>query len=337
MIIVRLEGGLGNQMFQYAAARRLAEKRSCILKLDLSWFETQQLRQYKLGCFNICENFAAPQELETIIGNYSITEWLSLKVSRKLGLKQSVADLDTYLEISSGIIFNNTHAGWWIARIKHELGFYRSNLELYQQGKYVREKHHHFDPEILDSPDHVYMDGFWQSPKYFSDVEDLLRQEFTLRNQQSSLCVQIAEHTTNTYSVSLHVRRGDMVNDSKTNQLHGTCNLTYYEYAVKCIAERVRQPHFFIFSADPHWVEENLNLNFPLTLVSCHDSLTDYEEMYLMSCCQHHVTANSTFSWWGAWLNPKANEIVVAPQKFFNAFAYDHDTKDLYPSTWLTL
>jgi len=337
MIIARLEGGLGNQMFQYAAARRLAEKHSCPLKLDLSWFNTQQLRQYKLSCFNIYENFATPQELEAIIGNYSITEWLSLKISRKLGFKQSVADLNTYREVSSGITFNNTHTGWWIARIKHKFGFYRSDLDLHKRGKYIREKHHHFDPDILEASNYIYLDGFWQSPKYFSDVESIVRQEFTLRSHQSSLCAQIVEQITNTFSVSLHVRRGDMANDPQANQLHGTCNLNYYKRAVEHIANHVREPHFFVFSDDPTWVKENLKLNFPSTLVSCHNSLVDNEEMYLMSRCQHHITANSTFSWWGAWLNPSPNKLVVAPQKFFADFACDHDVKDLYPTTWTVL
>jgi hypothetical protein len=336
MIITRLEGGLGNQMFQYAVARQLSKIHSSPLKLDLSWFKTQQLRQYRLKYFNICEDFVTDREVETIIGNYSITKWFLLKIARKLGLKESNLDLDTHRSIS-GIIFNNTYAGWWLARAKHKIGLHSSNLSLYQKGQYIREKYHHFDLNILDAPNHVYLDGFWQSPRYFSGIDESLRQEFAVKHPESDLFNQISEQITHTYSVSLHVRRGDMANDPQTNRLHGTCDLNYYKLAVEYLSIHVSQPHFFIFSDEPEWVKENLNLQFPSTLVSYHGSLTDYEEMHLMSLCQHHIIANSTFSWWGAWLNPKPDKIVIAPQKFFDAFAYDHDTKDLYPSSWIAL
>lgn len=337
MIITRLEGGLGNQMFQYAAARRLAEKHSSSLKLDLSWFKTQQLRQYKLQCFDIIEDFATEDEIEIILGNYSLSRRLFSKINHKLGIKQSSADLETY-QATSGIIFSHTYARWLLARTKYTLGLHRSDSSLYKQGKYIREKHHHFDPAILEAPDDIYMDGFWQSPNYFSDIEETLRQEFRIKLPKSPLFNEIAEQiVNNNYSVSLHVRRGDMANNPETNRLHGVCNLDYYQQAIEYISGHVNQIHFFIFSDEPEWVKENLRLKFSSTLVSCYESLTDYEEMSLMSLCQHHITANSTFSWWGAWLNPNPDKLIIAPQKFFEAFAYDRSVKDLYPRSWVTL
>lgn len=336
MIITRLEGGLGNQMFQYAVARRLSKIHSTPLKLHITWFKTQKLRQYKLQCFNIQEDFATNMEVEIIIGNYSISKWLFLKIARKLGYKESESDLDMH-RVISGIIFNNTYAGWWVARIKNRLGFHRSSLGLYQSGQYVREKYHHFDLNILDAPNHIYLDGFWQSPRYFADIEETLRQEFTIKHPKSCFFDQISRQIAHASSVSLHVRRGDMANDPETNRLHGTCDLNYYQRAVEYMVARVSPLHFFIFSDDPEWVKDNLKLQFSFTLVSRHSSLADHEEMILMSLCQHHITANSTFSWWGAWLNPSPNKIVIAPEKFFDAFAYDHDTMDLYPSNWIIL
>ena len=319
-------------------ARRLAEKHSSSLKIDLSWLEHQQLRKYKLQCFNIREEFATPKEIEAIIGNYSIAKWLTSKTVRKLGLDQSWSDLEMEREIAAIISSHNySLAKWWAARVRHKLGAYHSGKGLNQKGRYVREKHQHFDPDLLNASDYVYLDGFWQSEKYFSDIEEILRQEFTLKLPQSALFDQISEAIASTCPVSLHIRRGDMANNPETNRLHGTCSLDYYDRAVQHIAKHVSQPHFFIFSDDPIWVKEHLNLSFPSTLVSYGSSLHDYEELHLMSRCHHHITANSSFSWWGAWLNPKPDKIVITPKKWFGDFADDHDTKDLIPDNWLRL
>lgn len=338
MIITRLEGGLGNQLFEYAAARWLAEKYSTDLKLDISWFETQKLRQYKLNYFNIQESFATRQEIDTIVGNYSITKWLALKFGRKLRLEQTSADIATQREVTA-IINNHSYSlsSWIVARLKHKAGLHNSQKELYRQGKYFRQKHYHFDEEFLNLSNHVYIQGFWQSEKYFSGIEDILRKEFTLRNPTTSLFEQMAKTITDTNAVSLHVRRGDMANNPETNRLHGACSLDYYRLAVKYISEHVSQPHFFVFSDDPVWVEKNLDLEFPVTLVSVNNQFQDYEELHLISHCHHHITANSSFSWWGAWLNPKLDKIVICPKQWFGDFSYDHDTKDLIPEGWIRL
>ena len=338
MIITRLEGGLGNQMFEYAAARWLSEKHSTEIKFDISWFAMQALRQYKLNCFNVHEQFATRQEIDTIVGNYSITKWLALKIGRKLGLKQAPADLETQREVTA-ILNNHSYNlfSWWFARLKHKVGLHNSEKELYQQGKYFREKHYHFDEDFLNLPDHVYIQGFWQSEKYFSGIEDTLRQEFSLRNPTTELFHQMSQAIASTNAVSLHVRRGDMANNSETNRLHGACSLDYYKSAVECISERVNQPHFFIFSDDPVWVEKNLDLKFPVTLVSGSNQFHDYEELHLISLCQHHITANSSFSWWGAWLNRKLDKIVVCPKQWFGDFSHDHDTKNLITEGWIIL
>jgi len=338
MIIVRLEGGLGNQMFEYAAARWLAEKHSTSLKLDLSWFEIQSLRQYKLQCFNMREDFATHEEIEAIVGNYSIVKWLAGKLASKLGFNQSSADLEYQREVTAIIYSHNfSLTRWWVARMKHGLGLHDSVEGLYQKGRYFRQRNIYFEPEFLSVPNHVYLHGFWQSEKFFSGIEGMLRQEFTLSPPPTALFDQMSAAIAGATAVSLHVRRGDMVNDPETNRLHGICGLDYYKLAVEYIAERVAQPHFFIFSDDPDWVKENLDLKFPATVVSYNKSLQDYEELLLMSQCQHHITANSSFSWWGAWLNPKPDKIVVSPQQWFGAFAYDHDTKDLSPDRWTRL
>jgi hypothetical protein len=133
-------------------------------------------------------------------------------------------------------------------------------------------------------------------------------------------------------AVSLHVRRGDYVSNPDSSRVHGLCGADYHQAAVRRIAEVVPQPHLFVFSDDPQWAAGNLHLDHPATIVTGNDTRRDYEDLHLMSLCKHHIVANSSFSWWGAWLDTNPDKIVIAPERWF---AHEqHDTRDLLPPTW---
>lgn len=283
MIITRLIGGLGNQLFQYAIGRALAIRNNDVLKLDVSGFETYKLHAYSLGAFNIVENFSVPEETD-------------------LFFPRNV-----------------------FARLKMKRGNYRV---LVDQKKGA-------DTSILDKNGHLYLDGSWQSEKYFKDIRETILQEFAVRADITEDNRFVADQMATVNAVSLHVRRGDYVSDHKTNQFHGTCDLVYYQRAIEHIAERVDVPHFFVFSDDPQWTRENLKIPFLKTFVTHNDAKTNYEDLRLMSFCKHSIIANSTFSWWGAWLNRNPFKIVIAPRKWFNSNTLD--TKDLIPSAWVQL
>jgi len=208
-------------------------------------------------------------------------------------------------------------------------------LQLSKSSNWVIEKQFNFDNQILNSPNNILLDGYWQSEKYFADITDILRREFVVRYQQDTQSQKVANQIKSTESISLHVRRTDYVQNTLTNQIHGTCDQDYYDRAVRYIGKRVINPHFFIFSDEPEWARSNLKLRFPMTIVDCNDASRNYEDLRLMSMCRHNIIANSSFSWWAAWLNPNSNKIVIAPQKWFN----DHtrNTKDLIPDQWIKL
>ena len=283
MIIVKLIGGLGNQLFQYAAARRLAEKHSTILKLDITGFEKDKhcLRTYNLHCFYIHESLATNAEINLIQWN----------------------------------LFN---------RLKHKLSSSDGT-----------EKQFDFDPKILDAPNNILLDGYWQSEKYFADISDILRREFVVKYQQDAQSQMFSDRIQSTESVSLHVRRADYVQNALTNKIHGTCDQDYYDRAIRYIAERVNHPHFFIFSDEPEWVKDNLKIGFPMTVVDCNDASRNYEDLRLMSTCKHNIIANSSFSWWGAWLNPNPDKLVITPEQWFND--KKRNTKDLIPEQWVKM
>lgn len=201
-----------------------------------------------------------------------------------------------------------------------------------QSIEYIKEKEYRFQQNFLKLPDNIYLDGYWQSEKYFLDVESIIRKEFSIVNPFTPKSQNLAEQIQNCEAVSLHVRRGDYVSDPKTNSVHGVCGIDYYSNATDMICERIENPYFFIFSDDPDWACSNIKPNAPTTYVSHDDHSKDYEDICLMSLCKHNIIANSSFSWWGAWLNGNPEKMVIAPRKWFNS--KDKDTRDLLPDRW---
>jgi Glycosyl transferase family 11 len=294
MVVVKLIGGLGNQLFQYAAGRRLALVHGAELKLDVTGLgnsEFRTVRHYELAPFNILQTFASPK------------------------------DISKYTQPNSGIL----------TRLFHR--FTRKSMKLPES--YIKEAHYHFDPRILDLPDDVYLDGYWQSERYFSDAAETIRKEVTVKAPLNGRNAELARQIEKCQAVSLHVRRGDYVTEPITNQVHGICGLDYYSRAVAYISSRLKDPVFFVFSDDPAWVREHLALPYSLHFVDHNGAAHGFEDLRLMSLCRHHIVANSSFSWWGAWLNPCPDKIVVAPKRWFNH--YDADTRDLCPEGWVRL
>lgn len=288
MIIVRLIGGLGNQLFQYALVRRLSLLHDVPLKLDISQFETYKLRRYSLNAFNIIEDYATEGD---------------------------------------------------IVRIKEKgfASFRRLTEKLlpYYKRSYIHERSLHFDPNILKSPKNLYLEGYWQSERYFKDIEDVIRREFTFKFKPDASNERTSEHINSVNAVSLHIRRADYVSDAAINQFHGTCTLAYYQQAVEIIVRKALSPHFFVFSDDILWAKENLILTYPTIFISHNNATKDFEDLRLMIQCKHHIIANSSFSWWGAWLSKNPDKIVIAPQKWFNDESIN--TKDLIPEGWIRI
>jgi hypothetical protein len=259
MIIVQLTGGLGNQMFQYALARSLAERHQTTVKLDRLTFDTYTLRAFELSKFNIKADFAARLEVERF---------------------HTVNKLKKIVIVIRNILFNN------------------KLRPVYEKKAFA------FNPAILDLRGDIYFCGYWQSEKYFLTIEDIIRKEFSLKEPLSGKSVEIGDKiqgTSNT--VSLHIRRGDYVTNPDARNFHGLCDPDYYRECISRLEKQLGKLHIFIFSDDIAWAKENLSFAHPMYFVDHNDAAHSYEDMYLMSLCEHNIIANSSFSWWGAWLN----------------------------------
>ncbi len=321
MIIVRLSGGLGNQMFQYAAARRLACKHNTIPKLDIIPLIEGGYRSYRLQCFNIQEYFVDSMDVFRV---YPI-EGLKRMASNVVGKKISNLFFRKVIRDKNRVL----------AQRYYDYDSTSSNVADLVVGRIVSQRFFHFDPEMLQAPDDVYLMGSWISEKYFKDIEDIIRKEFTIKTAQTGKNKEIAEMILNTESVSLHVRRGDYVTGPSNPELYDICKLDYYARYIEYIGDRIKSPHFFVFSDDVLWVKENLKSSFPLNFVNHNDDSTDYEDMRLISQCKHNIIANSSFSWWGAWLNTNLQKIVCAPREFVRICNFDN--KDIVPDEWVKL
>lgn len=179
------------------------------------------------------------------------------------------------------------------------------------------------------------IDGYWQSEKYFADVATEIKKEFTFKSKPDKKNKKMLDMISGSNSVSVHVRRGDYVNDAKTKSVHGVDLSSYYLNAVKHIKKNVSDPVYFVFSDDINWCKNNLNLDGEAHYVDHNRGNKSYEDLRLMSNCKHNIIANSSFSWWGAWLNSCKNRIVVAPSRWF--VDEDRDIGDLIPLDWVKI
>jgi hypothetical protein len=199
---------------------------------------------------------------------------------------------------------------------------------------YFTEKQFHFDPDILKLRGDFYLDGYWQSEKYFANIDRLIAQEFTVKTPQTGRDKEVAEQMSSCDSVSLHIRRGSYLTPPHNTVIEPR-PLTYYHRCVDRIAQTVKNPHFYIFSDDFQWVRNNLKLAYKTTFVDHNKSDKDYEDLRLISLCKHNIVANSTFSWWGAWLNKNPRKIVLSPAEWFKDTSLN--TRDLTPESWVKI
>jgi len=292
MIVSDIIGGLGNQMFQYAAGRALSLERNQPLCLDIAGFAGYGLHQG----FELERVFNCPAAIATEADVSAILGWQSLS-----GIRRVLA---------------------------------RPGMAAFRRDGFVVEPHFYYWPKMNYVPQNCYLAGYWQSEKYFQTHTSEIRADFTFKLPLSDRNAELAEHIGKVNAVSLHVRRGDYVNNAKNNSIYSVCSLDYYRSAIQYISERVASPQLFIFSDDIVWVRDNLQFDMPCQYVEHNQGVESYNDMHLMSLCKHHIIANSSFSWWGAWLNPGLEKIVVAPKKWF---VNEINVKDLLPQGWVKL
>ncbi|HSD07371.1 alpha-1,2-fucosyltransferase [Flavobacterium sp.] len=293
MVLIKLQGGLGNQMFQYAFASILAKKNNTKLVIEDSIYtiidkkEGYTPRSFELSIFDNEYNFAKKSDI-TLFTNLSLLH----KVKRKFKLN-------------------------YPKKIDEQTFEYSSKLN------------------SLKAP--VFATGYFQSYKYFIGYEKYIKDLFVFPvDKLSKENIGLIPVLQNNNTIAIHIRRGDYVTDKVTNQFHGICSFEYYEEAILKITSKIDNPNLVFFSDDPQWVKENFE-GFPFNkiFIAHNKGLNSWADMFLMSICSHNIIANSSFSWWGAWLNNNPEKIVVAPKDWFQA--KDIDINSIIPEEWVII
>lgn len=201
----------------------------------------------------------------------------------------------------------------------------------------VEEQQLSFDSPKLTIRDQSYLVGYWQSESYFKDISAVIRREFEIKAPPSIPNQNMLSQINASNAVSIHIRRGDYADMGEVNKIHGTCSIKYYENAIKIIESKVKTPYFYVFSDDIQWAMKQLNLGHPTIFADMNNDQFAFEDIRLMQHCKHHIIANSTFSWWGAWLNPNPDKIVVAPKVWFADPVLNLQSSSIIPETWIRI
>lgn len=287
-VIIKMNGGLGNQMFQWAVGRMIETTTDFDVYLDMSYFKKGYARPYQLNVFK-CE-------------------------------PKFVDDIGTKIKL--GLIWAFRDFLHWEKTFGYTL---------------YSEKSFNFDPGINKITEKTYIEGFFQSELYFKNIENLIREDFkfvTIPNEENNKT--ISKIMRGGPSISLHVRRGDYVTKEKNQEIYAQCSIDYYNRAVEHIAKTLdEEPVLYIFSDDMPWTRRNLKFPYKCIYVGHNKGKNSYEDMRLMTYCNHNIIANSSFSWWGAWLNENPTKIVVAPKKWFNDESIIQT--DATPKEWVRL
>jgi hypothetical protein len=285
MIIVRIIGGLGNQMFQYAFFKNLKAKYPDV-KCDI-----QGYKKYKLH------------------SGFSLQTTFNIEIDQA-----SPAEIDSVTNIHRSNIFS---------KIKRKIF---GNLP-----NHIIEND--FNWEMPDSTGDLYLDGYWQSEKYFGD-HATLKSDFKFNHRSDSKNQETEDRITSCHSVSMHIRRGDYIG----NKVHVKLDEEYYNNSIILIKNHVEDAVFFIFSDDVFWVRQSLLPRLKLTtdfIIVEKDTLFPDNDMRLMALCRHNIIANSSFSWWGAWLNGNDKKLVIAPKQWYTNPTMNSRQMDQIPRVWM--
>lgn len=303
MIIVKLSSGLGNQMFQYALGRNLSISNKASFALDISYFARfpHLGRRYSLDIFSIPEDIKI---YDKTVPYYDVRNHdLKHRLKKLLGQPPRITEYG-YSDELTGLVGS-------------------------AEGLVGK-----FDSSVLRAGKDAYLVGFWNNEKYFKNSAAKIRQDFTYKNPPQGKNAKLLAEIARRPSVSLHIRRGDYVGTPEVARTLGSTKFSYYEKAIKLITSKIGQVHIYVFSDEPEWCKQNLKLN-NMTIVDHNPPDKGYEDMRLMSTCKHNIIANSTFSWWSAWLNANPDKIIIAPKIWYKDQTIN--TTDVVPKKWIRI
>lgn len=275
-------------------------------------------------------------QLFQIAFGYSISQQYSkpLYITGDIHPIFSKINTDSFIRIK----FNTLNSNEVINFNRNSSKYNFKNFKLTKYQTY-HEKEFSFNDINFNLKNPTLFKGFWQSEKYFYHISNQIRFLFSVTPVLDNISRLYLKQISITNSVAIHIRRGDYISIPENFEKHGVCSIDYYKKAIKHISSKVKNLRLFVFTDDHDWVQENILPHFKnILIVSTRNfGANSWRDLYLISQCKHQIIANSTFSWWGAWLNTNRNKLVVAPQNWFTLSELNDKTVDLIPPTWIRL
>jgi hypothetical protein len=258
-------------------------------------------------------------------------------VSLKLDLSFLLSDSPNKAYTHRDLELNKLNINAEIATEEEIQTLWKKRWQNLFQPTWIKEHGADLNKKVLKASKSCYLDGFWQSEKYFLNIQEIIRKEFSFKELlEESHFLEWIKKIKSCNSVSIHFRRGDYVQNAIANQYHGVCSIDYYQKSVQLIFQKVLNPVFFVFSDDIQWVKNNFWIDFPVYFVEKSDE-NRHSDFQMMSLCKHNIIANSSYSWWAAWLNSNENKIVISPEKWFENPYRQAQIHDLIPEKWIKM
>jgi hypothetical protein len=294
MIIVKVMGGLGNQMFQFALGKSIEQQKSYCVKYDLTYYNRipDGDTPRKPYILNFCDDsyIASEVEIRQVQG----------KAKSRIG--------NVFRKLSG------------------------------QENRITEEDNDDSTKEFVDQlEDNRYLIGYWQNECYFKNIERSIRETFDFSSWKLDVASQkrLNEIKTSEHSTSIHVRAGDYLSEQNRKTFGDICTSDYYRRACDYILNKYPETVFYLFSNDVEWTKTHIELPYDRTVIvsSSLDTTEDWEEMFLMSSCKNNIIANSSYSWWGGWLNTNPQKTVISPSRWQNG----NDNAQIICKEWITI
>lgn len=305
VFIVKILGGLGNQMFQYAFGKALSLEKNIDVVFDLSYYTSYLERKSERDT-----GYSRPFDLQHLNVN--------------LKPEANISPYKKYKRMCLNYLLSRASDS--CKEIIHK----QFSTSFFSEYYFPNKASYHPEVNQISLKKDVYFFGYWQSEKYFKKYRSEVLNDFQIIEPQSEINKVWNKKISECNSVSLHIRRTDYI------KIGWWLGLDYYQKAIDYISRNVENPVFFIFSDDIEWVKENLKIPFEVHYMDHNSPAEAYEDLRLMSQCKYNIIANSSFSWWGAWLNNNKNKIVLAPKIWIPCLPLD-EQPEIQADGWILI
>jgi len=300
MVVAEMKGGLGNQLFQFSFAKSVSIDREDQLLLDTSWYYNKNSRQLRRRMRKEFQERILNRKWEDTYQSYRNLRIFDFRIDRDIEMRKSSEKFYSTFEN-----FTSNKKGY--------------DQEVYEQ---IQES----------ESDNIFLHGYWQSDQYFEKNADIIRSDLQLRKQIKGYSLKNRKSLSP--EVAIHFRRGDYVNSKGGADLYEELDMDYYGKAIEFIRQRISSPQFLLFSDDINWVKENIKIKGDVKYIKPKNESAD---LIRMSECDHFIIANSTYSWWGAWLSSNQDKIIIAPRHWYSNNIENKLSNNMIPESWIRI